>query len=120
MAVVPFYLQKDDPGLKVKKARAKNDGAKKNSKRKTIAERVDALLETVYPGDLRPFVREQAKQIVQFRNLVLATFATPESGESKSFYTQQLSANVHSAKTGRVLSAARSRTGSPGASRIFC
>jgi uncharacterized Zn finger protein len=93
-----FYLQKDELGLKVKKATAKGDGTKKPSKRKTVAERIDALLETVDPGDLKQFVREQASQNAQFRNLVLATFATRDSGESKSYYTQQLTAILRSGK----------------------
>lgn len=98
VAAVLFSLRKDELGLKVKKASTNSAGAKKTSKRKTVAERVDALLEAVDPGDLKQFVREQASQSVQFRNLVLATFATPDSGESKSFYTQQLTAIVRSAK----------------------
>ena len=98
VAAVLFYLQKDELGLKVKKATTKADGAKKPAKRKTVAERVDALLETVDPGDLKQFVREQASENVQFRNLVLATFATPDSGGSKSYYTQQLTAILRSGK----------------------
>ena len=98
VAAVLFYLQKDELGLKVKKATTKADGAKKPAKRKTVAERIDALLETVDPGDLKQFVREQASENVQFRNLVLATFATPDSGGSKSYYTQQLTAILRSGK----------------------
>lgn len=98
VAAVLFYLQKDELGLKVKKASTKSAGAKKPSKRKTVAERVDALLDAVDPADLKQFVREQASQSVQFRNLVLATFAATDSGESKSYYTQQLTAILRSAK----------------------
>ncbi|WP_167599195.1 SWIM zinc finger domain-containing protein [Chlorobaculum sp. 24CR] len=98
VAAVLFYLRKDELGLKVKKASTNSAGAKKPSKRKTVAQRVDALLDAVDPGDLKQFVREQASQNVQFRNLVLATFATLGSGESKSFYTQQLTAILRSAK----------------------
>jgi uncharacterized Zn finger protein len=74
VAAVLFYLQKDELGLKVKKATAKADGAKKPAKRKTVAERVDALLETVDPGDLKQFVREQASQNVQFLTELIADF----------------------------------------------
>jgi hypothetical protein len=98
VAAVLFYLQKDVLGLKEKKKPAKSEGAKKPSKRKTAEDRVDALLDAVNPDALRQFVREQASQSVQFRNLLLASLATPDSGESKSYYAQQLSAILHSHK----------------------
>ena len=90
VAAVLFYLQKDVLGLKEKKKPAKGEGAKKPAKRKTVEERVDALLNSVDPDMLRQFVREQARQNVQFRNLLVVSLATPDSGESKSYYTQQL------------------------------
>jgi uncharacterized Zn finger protein len=98
VAAVLFYLQKDVLGLKEKKRPAKGEGAKKPTKRKTVEERVDAMLETVDPDALRQFVREQASQNVQFRNLFLSSFANPDSGESKSYYTQQLTAILRSHK----------------------
>lgn len=98
VAAVLFSLQKEVLGFKKKKKPAKSDGPKKPSKRITVAARVDAMLENVDPGDLRQFVREQASQDVRFRNFLLASFATPDSGESKSYYTQQLSAILRSHK----------------------
>ena len=92
VAAVLFSLQKDVLGLKEKKKPAKGEGAKKPAKRKTAEECVDELLATVDPDALRQFVREQASQSVQFRNLLLASLATPDSGETKSYYAQQLSA----------------------------
>lgn len=98
VAAVLFSLQKEVLGFKKKKKPANSDGPKKPSKRITVAECVVAILETVGTEALRQFVREQASQGVQFRNLLLASLATPDSGESKSYYTQQLNAILRSHK----------------------
>ena len=98
VAAVLFSLRQEELGLKKKPAHAKTAGTKKTAKRKTVVERVDALLDSVAIDDLKQFVREQASMNVQFRNLLLASLACHDGDETKGDYAKQLKLILRSAK----------------------
>lgn len=95
-----FYLQQDELGMRVQPSEAKVSKRSSAGKRKsrTIAERVDDLLETASPKELKEFLREQAAGSASFRNLLLSSFAHHDAGESKAGYASQLKALLRSAR----------------------
>lgn len=102
VAAVIFYLEQEELGLtqNIKKGSAKKAKASssKPSKRKTIAQQVDDLLDKVTLDELTLFVREQAAKNAQFRDLLLASFAQYNPNESKALYAKQVKALIKVAR----------------------
>lgn len=102
VAAVIFYLEQEELGLtqNTKKGSAKKAKASssKPSKRKTIAQQVDDLLDKVTLDELTLFVREQAAKNAQFRDLLLASFAQYNPNESKALYAKQVKALIKVAR----------------------
>lgn len=102
VAAVIFYLEQEELGLtqNTKKGSAKKAKASssKPSKRKTIAQQVDDLLDKVTLDELTLFVREQATKNAQFRDLLLASFAQYNPNESKALYAKQVKALIKVAR----------------------
>lgn len=102
VAAVIFYLEQEELGLtqNTKKASSKKAKASssKPSKRKTIAQQVDELLDKVTLDELTLFVREHATKNAQFRDLLLASFAQYNSNESRTLYAKQVKALIKVAR----------------------
>lgn len=102
VAAVIFYLEQEELGLtqSTKKGGSKKakPSSSKPSKRKTIAQQVDNLLDKVTLDELTLFVREQAAKNAQFRDLLLASFAQYNSNESKALYAKQVKALIKVAR----------------------
>ncbi len=90
VVAVIFYLQQDELELNKKTKRVKIDQNSKPSKRKTVAQQVDELLEKASHDELKQFVREKASANAPFRNLFLSSFAQHNSDESKELYVKQV------------------------------
>jgi hypothetical protein len=96
LAAVLFYMQQDELGLKlpVNKKGAKNKSA---TKRKTVSEQVDELLDSLSHDDLKKFIKEQSLTDAVFRRSFLSGFAHKFSGESPAMYRQQVKNILRSA-----------------------
>lgn len=93
VVAVIYYLQQDELELnkKAKKAkRAKTGQTAKPVEQKTVAQRIEELLDKATHDELKQFIREMATQNAQFRNLFLSSFAQHNSDESKELYVKQL------------------------------
>lgn len=94
VAAVIFYLEQEELGLTQSKKKGSSKKAKPSSskptKRKTIAQQVDNLLDKVTHDELTLFVREHAAKNAQFRDLLLASFAQYNPNESKALYAKQV------------------------------
>lgn len=90
VAAVIFYLQQDELELNKKTKRAKTNQTAKPTKRKTVSQQVDELLEKATHDELKQFVREKASANAPFRNLFLSSFAQHNSNESKELYVKQI------------------------------
>ncbi len=95
VAAVIFYLQQEELGIEAG-AKKKRAGAKP-AKRKTVADRVDELLEKIPHDELKQFVRENAAGNSSFRNLFLSSFARLTDGESLAFYKKQIKSILRAA-----------------------
>ena len=102
VAAVIFYLEQEELELtqNTKKGSTKKAKASsfKPSKRKTIAQQVDDLLDKVTLDELTLFVREQATKDSLFRDLLLASFAQYNPNESKALYAKQVKAPIKVAR----------------------
>lgn len=102
VAAVIFYLEQEELGLtqNTKKASSKKAKASssKPSKRKTLAQQVDELLDKVTLDELTLFVREHATKNAQFRDLLLASFAQYNPNESRTLYAKQVKALIKVAR----------------------
>lgn len=102
VTAVIFYLEQEKLGLtqSTKKGSSKKAKASssKPSKRKTIAQQVDNLLDKVTHDELTLFVREHAAKNAQFRDLLLASFAQYNPDESKALYAKQVKALIKIAR----------------------
>lgn len=102
VAAVIFYLEQEELGLTQSKKKGSSKKAKpsssKPSRRKTIAQQVDNLLDKVTPDELTLFVREHAAKNAQFRDLLLASFAQYNPNESKALYAKQVKALIKVAR----------------------
>lgn len=102
VAAVIFYLEQEELGLTQSKKKGSSKKAKpsssKPSKRKTIAQQVDNLLDKVTHDELTLFVREHAAKNAQFRDLLLASFAQYTPNESKALYAKQVKALIKVAR----------------------
>lgn len=102
VAAVIFYLEQEELELtqNTKKASSKKAKASssKPSKRKTLAQQVDELLDKVTHDELTLFVREHATKNAQFRDLLLASFAQYNPNESRTLYAKQVKALIKVAR----------------------
>ena len=102
VAAVIFYLEQEELELtqNTKKGSTKKAKASsfKPSKRKTIAQQVDDLLDKVTLDELTLFVREQATKDSLFRDLLLASFAQYNPNESKALYAKQVNTLIKIAR----------------------
>lgn len=102
VAAVIFYLGQEKLGLtqSTKKGSSKKAKASSSrlSKRKTIAQQIDNLLDKVTHDELTLFVREHAAKNTQFRDLLLASFAQYNPDESKALYAKQIKALIKVAR----------------------
>ncbi len=102
VAAVIFYLEQEKLGLtqSTKKGSSKKAKASSSrlSKRKTIAQQIDNLLDKVTHDELTLFVREHAAKNAQFRDLLLASFAQYNPDESKALYAKQIKALIKVAR----------------------
>ena len=98
VVAVIFELQQEELGLKKKEASSSRTPRKKPAKRKTIADKVNELLEVVPHEELKEFVRQIALQDIPFRNTLLTAFPQHSSGDTKSAYQRQVKAILRAAK----------------------
>jgi len=97
VVAVIFYLQQNELELNKKSKRARKDQNNKPTKRKTVAQQVDELLEKASHDELKQYVREKALANAPFRNLFLSSFAQHNSDESKELYVKQLKSIIKTA-----------------------
>lgn len=97
VVAVIFHLQQDELELKMKPTTSKSVKPKKTTRRKTVADQVNELLEKATHEELKQFVREKTAQNTPFRNLFLSSFAQHNSDESKELYVKQVKSILHSA-----------------------
>lgn len=90
VAAAIFFLQKDILGLKQKSTDGKNKSGVKTVKKKTVAEQVNDLLNTISHEDIKQFIREKAERDTTFRNMFLSSFAHQDENESKEIYIKQV------------------------------
>ncbi|MGB4205157.1 MAG: SWIM zinc finger family protein [Bacteroidales bacterium] len=90
VAAVLFYLQQDELELSKKTKRVKTEQSLKPTKRKTIAQQVEELLEIITHDELKQFVHEKALKNELFRSLFLSSFAQYNADESKEVYIKQI------------------------------
>lgn len=102
VAAVIFYLEQEELGLTQSTKKGSSKKAKASSskptKRKTIAQQVDDLLDKVTHDELTLFVRELAAKDSLFRDLLLASFAQYNPNESKALYTKQINTLIKVAR----------------------
>lgn len=90
-----FYLQQDELNIKPKitpqkKQLPKEKDSRKKSKKKTVAEEINELLENITCDELQQFIREKAADNPPFRNLFLYSFAHKSSSDSQQKYAKQI------------------------------
>lgn len=85
-----FYLQQHELKLNNKTRTLKASRTPKATKRKTVVDQVNELLEKVTHDELKQFICEKATQNTNFRNLFLSSFAQHNSNESKELYIKQV------------------------------
>ncbi|PCH67401.1 MAG: hypothetical protein COC06_11280 [Bacteroidales bacterium] len=90
VVAVIFYLQQDRLNLKKNKKIEKSAIPAVRKKRKTLADKVNEMLENTSHDDLKQFIRAKAEEDRGFRNQFLASFAQYNASESKSFYADQV------------------------------
>lgn len=97
VVAVIFYLQQEQLGLSKTNKKQKSSSEKKPSKRKTVAEQVDELLEKIPPEELKEFIREKSLENNTFRNLFFMSFLHYNSNESKELYEKQIKSILRAA-----------------------
>ncbi|MBE0424674.1 MAG: SWIM zinc finger family protein [Lutibacter sp.] len=91
VVAVLFYLQQDELNIKPKSIPLKKQTPKeKKSKKKTVAEEINELLESISLDELQQFIREKTTENPPFRNLFLYSFAHKSSNDSQQKYTKQI------------------------------
>ncbi len=96
VVAVIFYLQQEESELKKKSPISKSTPQKEPLNRKTIADQVNELLESISHDELKQFVREKTEQNLPFRNLFLSSFAQYNKDESKELYQKQVKSILRS------------------------
>ncbi|MBN2596578.1 MAG: hypothetical protein JXR82_07295 [Marinifilaceae bacterium] len=97
VVAVIFYLQQDQLNLKRNPLTKASEIPAVKKKRKTLADKVIAMLENASHDDLKQFIQIKAEEDRGFRNQLLAYFAQYNTSESKSFYVNQVRSIVSSA-----------------------
>lgn len=97
VAAVIFYFQHDKLGLDRKTKKTIKEQSPKPSKRKTIAERINEMLEKAPHEELKQFIRNNADNDPSFRNIFLSSFARYNTDESKEIYIKQVKSILRSA-----------------------
>lgn len=90
VAAVIFYLQQDELKLNIKTKRTKAEPVSKPTKRKTVAQQLDEIIEKVTHEELKQFIKEKAEHNPPFRNLFLSSFSQYNSNDSKELYVNQV------------------------------
>ncbi|MDT8418532.1 MAG: SWIM zinc finger family protein [Lutibacter sp.] len=91
IVAVLFYLQQDELNIKPKSIPLKKQTPKeKKSKKKTVADEINELLESISLDELQQFIREKTTENPPFRNLFLYSFAHKSSDDSQQKYTKQI------------------------------
>lgn len=90
VAAAIFFLQKEILGLNQKSTDRKKERGMKTVKKKTVAEQVNDLLNTISHEDIKQYIREKAEQDSSFRNMFIASFAHQNENESKEIYLKQI------------------------------
>jgi hypothetical protein len=67
------------------------------TKRKTIADQINELLEKITHDELKRFTREAVESDRSLREMLLSSFAAHDAGESKAFYVKLVKAILRSA-----------------------
>ena len=93
-----FYLLKDELGLEVRGLKSAKSSAKPKSKRKSVAEQVEDLLDIMPHEELKDFVREKCDSDRNFRQLFVGRHAYRIIPESKELYAKQVKAILQDAK----------------------
>ena len=97
---VIFYLLQEELGLDAKtkkKATTETGSTEKNATRKkTVVEQVDELLEKLSADDLKKYIRESCKNDRSFRELFIARHLYLVQEVSKELYSNQIKAVVNS------------------------
>lgn len=94
VAAAIFYLQNEELELNNQVIKPQR---KVGKKRKSIADKVDELLERIPHEELKGFIREKAEREKNFRNMFMASFAHYSEGESKTMYANQIKSILKSA-----------------------
>ena len=100
VVAVIFYLQQDVLEIKQKNASKQGNKEKiatKKSKKKTITEQVNEVLEKISHDDLKQFIREKTEHNPPLRNIFLSSFAHQNTNESKEIYTKQVKSILRAA-----------------------
>lgn len=90
LVAVIFYLKQSEAKISGKSQNITNASTSETSKRKTVAERVNEILEKITPEELKRFVREKAISDPPFRDLFLSSFEQRNSPESIAFYAKKI------------------------------
>jgi hypothetical protein len=94
VAAAIFFLEQDK--LEIKKN--KNSGKTKPRKKpKTIADKVNELLDKASHDELKQFIKEKTEQDRAFRNMFLASFANLNTSESIAMYKSQIKSILRTA-----------------------
>lgn len=99
VVAVMFYLQKDILDLKPTKARKPTDKTKP-TKKKTIEQQVDEILDKLSNLELSDYIRESCKNDRVYRQLFLSKYAHITTPVSKELYVKQI-APLAKSLTGR-------------------
>ena len=92
-----LYLQKEtgvNPDSEKKSRKTKKPAAKK----KTVAEQIDELLESVSPDDLKGFIREKCIADISFRRQIMSGLVYKSAAESPEKYRELVKNILRNAK----------------------
>lgn len=97
IVAVIFYLQQEVLEIKQKSTSQKEKKPKKITKRKTVLEQVNDVLEKISYEELKQFIREKAEHNPPLRNIFLSSFAHQNTNESKELYSKQVKSILRTA-----------------------
>jgi len=99
VVAVLFYLQQDVLEIKPKviPLHPKQKVVTKKTKKKTISEQINEVLEKISHDELKQFIREKAEHNPPFRNIFLSSFAHQNTNESKELYSKQVKSILRTA-----------------------
>ena len=100
VVAVLFYLQQGMLDIKAKiipLPKPPTRLANKSSKKKTVADQIDEILQKISGEEIKDFIKSKAQKEVAFQREFLTTFAHQNSNESKAFYSKQIRAILQKA-----------------------